>query len=63
MGERMLDETPRYTMAHRRGKRKYTCKIIIRYSRRVDFGARMKDDQVAALEKLLLKVTKWPRLK
>lgn len=50
-------------MSHRRGKRRYTAKIIIRYSRRVDFGARMKDDQINALTKLLLKVTRWPPLK
>jgi hypothetical protein len=50
-------------MQHRRGKRKYTCKIIIRKSWLAGFEARMKDDQVAALTKLLLKVTRWPPLK
>jgi hypothetical protein len=46
-------------MSHRRGKRKYVCKIIIRRSWLAGFEARMKDDQLAALEKMLRKVTKW----
>jgi hypothetical protein len=63
MDERMLDETPRYAMSHRRGKRKYTCKIIIRKSWLAGFEARMKDDQINALEKLLRKVSVWKNLK
>lgn len=46
----------RYAMQQRYGKRRFKTKIIIRTTRRVDFGARMKDDQIAALDKLLRKV-------
>lgn len=50
-------------MSHRRGKRKYTCKIIIRRSWLAGFEARMKDDQINALEKLLRKASVWKNLK
>jgi len=44
-----------YLLEHRRGKRKYAAKITIRPTRRVGFEARMKDDAIAFLDKLLRK--------
>jgi len=49
-------KVPRYATYTRWGKRKYKFKITIIQTRRTDFGARMKDDQIAALDKLLRKV-------
>ena len=52
----MRDTTLRYAMRHIKGKRKYKYKIVIRRSWLAGFEARMKDDQIYALEKLLRKL-------